>query len=153
MTDTLARARSAVDKPVTYKLGQPGRVIPPKATTAPLPKLCDCSGFAFWCLNRERFTKKRNGIEVWFDTSGIHGDARLTQMFFEPCAPESGCLIVWPDGNGKEGHVGIVSEVVDGKVARVIHCAASHPKGRAVQETGPEVFERNNAICCRWREA
>lgn len=154
--DTLARARAAIKRPVTYTLGLPGRVIPKGATTAPLPAECDCSGFVAYCENRERFVKTESG-NIWFDTWFIHYDASRPGEWFEACPPELGCLIVWPDrrvsGRKREGHIGIVSEVIDGKVSKVIHCAASHPKGRAVQETGPEVFTKNGAICCRWREA
>lgn len=150
MTDALAlaRAQAALSVPVRYKLGQPGRIIYPGATV--LPPECDCSGFVFWCLNMERFQWVDDTVR-WLDTTAIWRDARFPRRWFECIDPVPGCLIVYPDRNGKQGHVGIVSAVVDGKVAAVIHCSAGNYRrtGSAVQETGPEVFERNGAITVR----
>lgn len=149
--DVLTRARAACDVPVRYRLGQPGRVIPKGATEAVLPAECDCSGFVCYCLNMERFQwiVDAHGFRhiIWLDTTVIAADAKFHERWFEQCAPAPGCLIVYPDRGGKQGHVGIVSEVKAGKVTKVIHCSRGNERtGNAIQETGPEVFVKGGAV-------
>jgi hypothetical protein len=67
--------------------------------------------------------------------------------------PEPGCIVVYGAGN-KIGHVGMVSEVANGLMKRVIHCSAGNDAKfhDSIQETAPTVFDRADALWGRFTQ-
>lgn len=153
-SDVLKRARAATKLGIKYRLGAGGmRAV--ADTPADSRGWCDCSGFTAWCLGFSRFSKDPFHLRVnggWVNTDSIVRDARdVRGMFTE--IPEAlampGDLIVFGKGPGRRyGHVGVISQMGERRVARVIHCSPSNEsKGlSAIAETSPEVFRRYNAI-------
>lgn len=132
----LERARKALSFDCTYSLG--------KELPGPYS---DCSGFTDWVWG---FSRGATGL----NTDAIIRDARSSGGRFDLVTgtPMVGDGIVFGAGNGRRhGHVGIISEVINGRVTKVIHCSSAHAAPRAIRETGPEVFTRNGAIIVRYR--
>lgn len=148
------RARSAISLPIAYKLGAGGR--DPRAKTPGAE--CDCSGFVAWCLGVDRYLPRAgvptHGAGDWLECSALWRDARSPYGFtaeVEPDMARIGDLLVYPDSGGRQGHVGVVSEVDSDGPTRVVHCSSGNYKsvGRAVRETGVEVFKLNRALVAR----
>ena len=150
----VARARSAIGSRTVYALGQGGRnpraAHPGSRLLLVGPPRLDCSGFAAWCVGVDRYLP--NGAVPhlpggeWFETTQLCRDGRtpfgyVTAILW--AAAEPGDLLAYPDSSGRQGHVGVVSDIAPGwGPARVIHCSAGNFRatGDAIQETGPEVF-------------
>jgi cell wall-associated NlpC family hydrolase len=148
----LERARTAIGKGTRYKLGSGG--MSPAATSPAANKLCDCSGFVCWVYGLSRkttlpFYQKYGG---WIYTDSMVADVNSDSGIFESLsAPEPGCMVVY--GAGKQiGHVGIVSEVENGLMKKVIHCSSGNDRkfNDAIQETAPTVFNRADALWGRF---
>lgn len=144
----VARARSAINQGIRYKLGEGGT-----RPTAALPasgNWCDCSGFVCWVLGLARqtklpFYKKYGG---WIYTDSMVADVNSQAGIFEKLAiPEVGCIVVYGAG-AAIGHVGLVSDVENGHMKQVIHCSSGNDAhfNDAIQETGPAVFDRADAL-------
>lgn len=147
-SDVVTRARSAIGQG-KYKLGQGGRV--PRNPAPFVDEMCDCSGFVAWCLGIDRYQPGKVSGGDWIETTQVYVDAQDDAgLFVRTMVPRPGDVIVYPDRKGKQGHIGVVSEVEDGKVSKVIHCASSNKNG-AVQETGPDVFIARSAITARFK--
>lgn len=150
----LKRARKFSDGPCTYRLGKGGRdgkAAQPMDAAGGL----DCSGFVSWCLGINRKTdnplyKKLNG--GWIETSAVWKDASIytTGLFRQIKEAKPGCIVVYPDSGGRQGHIGIVSLVVGGAASTVIHCSSSNKKGAAIQITTPNVFLKNSKTIYAW---
>lgn len=144
----IERARSAVSKGIRYKLGKGG--VTPTAKLPDEAKKCDCSGFVCWILSISRktdhpFYKKYGG---WIYTDSMEADINNEAGIFERLTvPIPGCIVVYGAG-AKIGHVGLVSEVVDGKMKKVIHCSSGNDEkfNDSIQETTPAVFDRADAL-------
>jgi cell wall-associated NlpC family hydrolase len=145
----VARAKAVIGLPTIYELGKGGFT-----ASKPTPgSKCDCSGFVAWVLGVSRKTnnpyyKNQNG--GWFETSAVFKDATNTMGMVDKVeinAVKPGDLVVWPDGGGRQGHIGIVS-VVEGLPKMVIHCSTGNYRktGDAIQETPVDIFLNNNAI-------
>lgn len=146
--DVLDRARSVIGQG-KYKLGSGGRV--PKQATPFQDGQCDCSGFVAWCLGVDRYQPKKVGGGDWLETTAVYRDAQNDGgLFTQVMVPRSGDVIVYGDKGGRQGHIGIVSQVIEGKVTKVIHCARSN-RPAAIMETAPLVFFRNAAIVARFK--
>ena len=67
--------------------------------------------------------------------------------FTKTATPQPGDIMVWPDGDGHQGHIGIISEVAGGKASKMIHCSHGNDNkfGRAIQETDADIFYAHNA--------
>jgi hypothetical protein len=147
--DALLRARSAL-RSGTYGLGKGGRR--PKHRfpwdTGDSARLVDCSGFVSGCVGVDRY--QPHGISgEWIETSAVYRDAIGEQrMFRRVKKPQAGDLIVYPDRNGGQGHIGIISRVDGGLPSLVIHCSKGNQRkhGTAIQETDARVFTNNGAI-------
>lgn len=157
------RARSVVNTG-KYVLGK-GGMKPDSASPLNTAGESDCSGFAAWAVGLSRhqpnnvFYKALNG--GWLETTAMTADGlRPGGLFEKVTVPEAGDLICYGDrkvktAEGKlktvQGHVGVISEVVNGKVTRVIHCSSGNYRRmkKAIQETSPEVFYNNGAIYLR----
>jgi hypothetical protein len=135
--ELLLRARSQIGIGTRYKLGAGGFS---GATPAPggggghASDECDCSGFVTWALGMSRHTRNeyytlKLGTE-WISTVSMFEDCGDSAgLFLSVDIPVPGCIIVYPDGAlgpKRQGHVGIVSRVVDGEVAAIIHCSAGN---------------------------
>jgi murein DD-endopeptidase MepM/ murein hydrolase activator NlpD len=148
----VARARTAVGKKIRYKLGEGG--MNPKAKLPTANNLCDCSGFVCWVLGLSRksdipFYKKYGG---WIYTDSMVADVRSDAGIFEKLnVPEVGCIVVYGAG-AAIGHVGLVSEVTNGKMKKVIHCSSGNDSkfSDSIQETAPAVFDRADALWGRF---
>jgi CHAP domain len=95
---------------------------------ADLPTLaCDCTGYVAWALGMARHPVTLAGKDdAWFYTNDIHADARGPQQSFRRLqAPKVGAMLVYPGAEavGKVGHIGIITEVQDGRATRMLHCA------------------------------
>ncbi len=154
----LARARSVIGKNIRYQLGK-GGMNPNSELPASSNAGCDCSGFVCWCLGISRKTDhnlyRNNG--GWINTDSIVHDAeRATGFFFRIPQPKIGALIVYPSKKPERGfgHVGIVTELKNGFVARVIHCSSGNYKksGDAIAETGPDSFKNKPETIFAWYE-
>jgi hypothetical protein len=152
-SDLVLRARSVVNTAIAYKLGSGGM-----HPNDPLPSrdgFCDCSGFVSWVLGLSRLTdipfyKQYGG---WIFTDSMVADVESsTGIFDRLSSPESGCMVVYGAGN-KIGHVGIVSEVANGAMKKVIHCSSGNHRSfgeRSIQETTPAVFNRPDTVWGRF---
>jgi LysM repeat protein len=141
----VARAKSAINQAIGYKLGHGG--MHPDHNLPTKTGLCDCSGFTAWVFGVKRetdipFYHRFNG---WINTDSMVADIQSSVGIFESIdIPEPGCIVVYGrQRRGTYGHVGIVSEVKNGAMVKVIHCSSGNDRnfgGRSIQETGPGVF-------------
>lgn len=153
-------AKSAVGRGTRYVLGQGG--FHPLDSLPTRSAACDCSGFAAWVLGISRWQadkgKPWSKHIPWIETSAIVADATGPQRLFKRItSPVPGCLVVYGDkkvlGVRRQGHVGIVAEVVNGRAVKVIHCSKGNDRtGDAIQITGPNVFENGRSIYCLLKE-
>lgn len=148
------RAKSAIGKGIRYKLGFGG--IKPELNLPTSDKKCDCSGFICWIFKISRktdspFYQKFGG---WIYTDSMEADIKSASGIFNKIeTPEVGCIVVYGAGN-KIGHVGIVSEVKNGKMTKVIHCSSGNDAKfkDAIQETAPTVFNRADIFWGRFTD-
>lgn len=111
----------------------------------------DCSGYVAWCLRMSRkvqhplYKKVNSG---WFETTAIYKDGQTETGFFSPAAKVMpGCLVVYPDKGGTQGHIGIVvsgeGAGLDG-IAEVVHCSSGNYKksGKAIMRTDARVWQK-----------
>jgi LysM repeat protein len=151
-TDLITRAKLVIGKGIRYKLGSGG--MSPEKNSPATNNLCDCSGFVCWVLGISRetdnpFYKKFGG---WIYTDSMEADVNSNSGIFERLqTPEIGAIVVYGAG-AKIGHVGIVSEVSEGEMKKVIHCSAGNDRAfkDSIQETGPLVFLRPDAVWGRF---
>ena len=151
-SELMQRARHALTHSVAlYKLGS-GGWNPETDLPESRAGYCDCSGFVSWVIGEPRktandFLRSVNG--GWIETTGIVKDARSPDgMFTMVEVPKVGDLFVWGDSGGKQGHVGIISEVKDNKATKVIHCSSGNSRshGKAILETSAALFHRRGGI-------
>lgn len=151
--DVLARARYAIWAEETiYKLGK-GGFDPDDPTPGNKRQECDCSGFVAWTLGISRHFPAIDG--QWIETSIVYRDATKTKCHFEEVeVSRPGDIIVYPDKDKRQGHIGVVSEVNDlGKVMKVIHCSSGNFRayGSAIKETVADIFYLRGAVVARYK--
>jgi len=142
---------AAAHSKATYELGK-GGYSPTNELPEGSTKTCDCSGFVSWVIGESRktgnaFLKSLNG--GWIETTAVVKDAKSEEgMFTKIDAPEPGCLFVWGDNSGKQGHIGVVTEVAFGTATKVIHCSSGNSRkyGKAIKETAADIFYHNGGI-------
>ena len=152
--DLIIRARTAIDKGIRYRLGSGG--MKPELQSPTSDNFCDCSGFVCWVLGISRkttssFYEKFGG---WIYTDSMVADINSSAGIFEKLnTPEVGCIIVYGAGN-KIGHVGIVSEVDNGKMSKVIHCSKGNDTNYndSIKETNPSGFNRIDSLWGRFTD-
>jgi hypothetical protein len=152
--DLIARARSQIGRGTIYALGK-GGMRPDRDRCTDSQGKCDCTGFTAWCHGVSRKTNNPWYLSFnggWMNTDAIVRDCGTTLGTFDQVTSnyKQGMLIVWP-GNPAEkkiGHAGIISEVHQGNVIKVIHCSKGnyHDWHDAIRETGPELFLSHAAI-------
>lgn len=139
MKSYVDRARSSVGL-VRYKLGRGGFNAKYPYRVEWDQALCDCSGFASFVYQLSRKPKLTRWW--WIETTNIYRDAMDKQkVFVRIKEPIPGCLVVYPDREGHEGHVGIVTQAYP---LRVVDCTPAH----GIAERLGSVFEKNHAIYC-----
>lgn len=123
---------------------------------AAMMQAADCSGYVAWALGRaRRSVPPAPGIGEWLSTDTIHADATHGAHLFERLMQAvPGCLVVYPKPVDEPfGHVGIVSEVRDGRADRILHCAAANFRSApfdAIKENQTKAFENNPASIYVW---
>jgi len=154
----IARAESACDKGIVYGLGKGGywpldklpcRVSARKVDGKVVKALwCDCSGFIAWLIGYARSRTIVPGM--WgISTDSIHADATGKQVLFERIdKPEAGCIMVYPDHDGHQGHVALL---VDPLTWTIIDCSFSQKGIR--KHVGLYWKTTPNVVCCRVKEA
>ncbi len=136
MGDRVARARGilALGLQDDYGMGRGGtnpdapdpydRVDVRQADGSVMRKLeLDCSGWAAYVIGLPR--NHVYGAHHWIETTQLCDDANGDQVLFrrlDKAVP--GCLVAYPDHDGHQGHVGLVTEVGD-KLLRGIDCGQS----------------------------
>jgi hypothetical protein len=138
----LARAHSAVGQGVRYKLGKGG--MNPGSPTPAAGGQCDCTGFVAWCFGfsrkmTEHFYVNFNG--GWFETTAVWTDVGKSTGILEESQSRPGAVIVFPDSNGRQGHIGIILDNT-----HVVHCSKGNDTkfGDAIQVTDLTVFQQPN---------
>ncbi len=147
----VARAMSAVGTSTQYTMTD---TRPPAIDAERWPEdgaRIDCSGFVAWCLRMPRkirhpLYQKVNG--GWFETTALYQDG-LNQTGFFSSVPSAqpGSLLVYPDKDGAQGHIGVVLEANGAGVQgaqRVVHCSLGSFKktGKAIQETSAAIWQK-----------
>lgn len=126
LDNRVRRARSAIGRGIRYRLGHGGVHVRDELPTR--TGYCDCSGFIAWVLGISRVPKP--GRQWWLETTNIYRDATSGKRstFVQIPHPVPGCLVVYPDrkvlGVHREGHIGVVTRVLDGRIWTV-DCSAS----------------------------
>lgn len=145
----LARAYAASHQGIKYKLGKGGMT--PGSPTPGSGGLCDCTGFISWCFGMSRKTADHFYVQAnggWIETSAVWKDIGSNAGIFEPADGRvPGAVVVYPDSNGHEGHIGIV---VDEN--RVVHCSSgnSNHYNNAIRVTDFAVFANNHQSRYGW---
>ena len=140
---TLQRANSVLGKNIVYKLGK-GGFDPSK----PMTPSCDCSGFIAWAVGIPR--ELPPGSNKWLSTDSYWAGGKPVKSGLFTQLPvgqaEPGDLLVYPDSNGHQGHIGIVTQVDHATPTYVIHCSLGNYNNYhdAVRITGPGVFLSGN---------
>lgn len=155
-SEVLARTLRATKLGVRYKLGA-GGMKAMSDTPADASGRCDCSGFTAWALGMARVSKDPFFLRAaggWMNTDSIVADARDPRgLFTLVTVARPGDLIVFGKGRGRSyGHVGVVTQVKDGKPTHVVHCSPANESGGkgAIAETAPTVFVKYGAIIARY---
>jgi hypothetical protein len=136
LAELVTIARSWCHVGTTYKLGAGGYEWLPDFPAIEL----DCSGFIASLLGRSR--KPQADFPRWLSTDSIWDDCAHDRLLFEQVsAPVNGCVIVYPDSGGKQGHVGIVTSV-NGSSITGVDCSSgsSRVSGDAITERSLNFF-------------
>ena len=144
----IARAQSATALGIRYKLGKGGM-----NAGSPTPGAggqCDCSGFIAWCLGMSRKTTQNFYVNFnggWIETTAVWTDIGTPVGIFESTQKKPGAIVVYPDANGHQGHIGIVVSA-----SLVIPCSKGNDTrfGNAIQSTPLTVFNNNPKTRFGW---
>lgn len=144
----LARAHAAVSQGTRYKLGKGG--MNPGSPSPASDGECDCSGFVSWCLGMSRHTTDRFYVDFnggWVETTAVWTDIGRSTGIFDSTTKKPGAVIVYPDANGHEGHIGILLDA-----EHVVHCSMGNDRqfGNAIQVTPLTVFNNNPNTRIGW---
>jgi hypothetical protein len=126
----IARAMGAAEgADIAYAMGTAGPEWMADAFDAPGDG-ADCSDLIAYCIGRRKaggpdWTRASDGAWWWLSTDSVWSDARGPQLLFrridEPAGP---CIAVYPDGHGRQGHIGLVVSV-HGSILRGVDCSSS----------------------------
>jgi hypothetical protein len=132
------RARTALGLGITYRLGKGG--FDPTRPRPDQASKCDCSGFIAWAIGVSRDpSHATNPMGSWIETTRMVVDATGAQKLFVAIpSPVPGCIVAYPDVDGKEGHTGIVTE---SSPLRGIDCSSSE---NGIVERSLEFFNRRS---------
>lgn len=142
---SLERARSMIAQGTVYKLGKGG--FKPEGSLWSPGQTCDCSGFSAWALGFPRELPPGSGhwlqTTTYWQGGGFPGGVPFRQQPIAAAIP--GDLLVYPDANGREGHIAIVTAIDAQGPATIVHCSSKNFRdtGDAIRETPPTVFNLN----------
>lgn len=159
--EVVARARSAAGHKCAYGLGKGGF-----NPAAPHPwnsaGLCDCSGFAAWCLGQSRHTDNPWYAETnggWLETSAIVRDCGTPFGMFDKAKwteAKPGDLVVYgdekrADGTARQGHVGVIVEVSEMGPKAAVHCSSGNFRTYqdAIRETSVGLWTLHLSVVAR----
>ncbi len=94
----------------------------------------------------ERFYVQFDG--GWFETTAVWNDiGRPVGIFEELRVRKPGGVLVYPDAEGHQGHIGIILDD-----HRVVHCSKGNDQhfGDAIQATASDVFDANPSTRIGW---
>ncbi len=150
----VARAKASI-KPCFYVLGRGGfnPIYPNDATWD--KRRSDCSGFISHVLMTKR--EPKHSRPFWIETTAIYKNATGSKTTFTQVQiPVPGCMVVYGDSRGKQGHCGIVSDVhYVGPIwvgYDTIECASGIQgklgKAIRIRKDAQHLFEPRGAIFC-----
>ena len=147
--EIVRRGRSALSRNLRYGLGRGGY-----RPTAPHPDqegFCDCTGFVAWALgiSRDQGTAFPGR---WIETSRMHRDAVSTRRYFTLLGWREalpGDLLLYPDSEDSEGHVGIITSVGPEGPERVLHCNATTRPSALAEEPLRPFWRAHRAVVVR----
>ena len=101
-----------------------------------------------------RHRKAWSSAIPWIETTAIVRDANgASRLFKKIDDPVPGCLVVYGDRLGRQGHVGVVDDVRSKTDFDVVHCSKGNDRnGDAIQRTKGGLFVRAKAIFVVLRE-
>ena len=128
----IKKAYAATGKKTKYGMGHGGR--DPTGKTLTETGKSDCSGFASYLIGVKRSDSKRKVSEI--ETTNIYNDARGARNMFVQVDPAPGVFCVYPDRNGEQGHMGLVTKVSPTGGITGVDCGSGNYKrtGDAIQE-------------------
>lgn len=143
LSGAVAKARRSLNTKIKYKLGHGGNnptdILPTRTG------YCDCSGATSHWYDLRR--KPKQTRQWWFETTNIHNNAKgklgKVKVFTEVKIPVPGCLVVYPDRAGKQGHMAILTEVTTDEKGRVINIEGIDCSSGQSRKTGRAINERN----------
>jgi hypothetical protein len=157
---------ATLGKNIAYKLGKggfhPGDSLPSRDGQ------CDCSGFVAWCLGLNRSPKPTR--KWWIETSAMFNNATdrdgKANVFVKIDKPVVGCVVVYGDKNGHQGHTGVITYVdfdANGNISTLhgVDCSSggSRKLGKAINLRNNQTilgdmkfFVSNGAIFCVLKE-
>jgi hypothetical protein len=139
----VSRAQSWCHIGTTYALSKGGYEWLPDFPAEEL----DCSGFIASVLGRSR--KPQLDFPYWLSTDSIWTDCGDKQRLFKQInKPIRGCLVVYPDDDGKQGHVSVVSaeDVENGELTGIDCASSSSLLGDAISERNISFFLRKTKV-------
>jgi hypothetical protein len=148
VNEVLARIQSSLGLGSRYKLGKGG--MNPGSPTPNSGGQCDCSGYVSWCLGMSRKTTQHFYVNFnggWIETTAAWTDIGSSVGIFDSCTKKPGAIIVYPDANGRQGHIGILVDST-----HVAHCSKGNDTqfGNAIQITPLTVFANNGNSRTGW---
>lgn len=149
----VARVLAATAYHVTYKLGRGGYNAKQPNNPAWDDLYSDCSGYLSWGLMLKRKRSDTFWAKVlpwfnWIETTNIYRDATGPQKFFvRILTPVKGCVVVYPDRDGHEGHCGFVTKVGQGGMFEVADC-----KKVGITKNDGAPFRKHHGIFCVLRQ-
>jgi hypothetical protein len=150
LSNRVERALDALRFRCVYKLGRGGFNSLHPVNPAWDGGRSDCSGFVSYVLMTRRSPKELRPF--WIETTMVYNDAVGAQRAFRAIPkPIPGCLVVYGDRKGQEGHIGVVVSV-SGDTYATVECASGilGRTGKAIRkrENAQTLFGSKKAIFC-----
>jgi hypothetical protein len=150
LSNRVERALDALRFRCLYKLGRGGFNSLHPVNPAWDGGRSDCSGFVSYVLMTRRSPKEARPF--WIETTMVYNDAVGAQRAFRAIPkPIPGCLVVYGDRKGSEGHIGVVVSV-SGDTYATVECASGilGRTGKAIRkrENAQTLFGSKKAIFC-----
>ena len=147
------RALQSCKFPCVYKLGRGGFNAAKPLDPAWDSGRSDCSGFVSHVIQTRRSPKELRPF--WIETTMVYNDATGKRLAFRAIpGPIPGCIVVYGDSGGKQGHMGIVVEVSPDGSYDTVECASgimgSILKKKAIRRRNDaqKLFGPRRAIFC-----
>lgn len=150
----IERLRAATGKDIPYKLGKGGHRV--NDGIDDIINGSDCSGLLAHSLPLNRDFAKTGKVSRfgfrWIETSNLYNDATGNQKLFkEVTEPMEGAIILYPDANGRHGHVATITKVTgtdEGIRLTGVDCSSG-----SFRRTGDSIIERDISWMMRHPQA